>query len=78
MPILLATALAAGIVLASTSARAQGVTTTVPAPAPTMQIPETHGAGGTTGGMPPGTRGGSGVDSGTVITLPRTSTTLGR
>jgi hypothetical protein len=38
-------------------------------PGPTMQNPEPHGP---SGGMPPGTRGGSGVESGTEITPPTT------
>ena len=59
-------------------AMAQTMTSTTKTPAtlspgPTMQNPETHG---TTGGIPPdappGTRGGSGVDSGTEIGTPTT------
>jgi hypothetical protein len=67
MPILLATALALGIVLANTSARAQA------GPIATTMVPQARAAA-----CRPGTRGGSGVDGGTVITRPRTSTTLAR
>ena len=55
-------------------AMAQTVTSTTKtpvtlSPGPTMQNPEPHGP---SGGMPPGTRGGSGVDSGTEIGTPTT------
>ena len=62
------------LLLAPFIAMAQTVTSTTKTPAtvspgPTMQNPEPHGP---SGGMPPGTRGGSGVDSGTEIAPPTT------
>jgi len=59
-------------------AMAQTVTSTTMTPStmspgPTMQNPETHGTtDGASGSMPPGTRGGSGVNSGTEIGTPTT------
>ena len=70
--------LSLALLLTPFMAMAQTTTSTTKSPAtlspgPTMQNPETHGTtGGASGGMPPGTRGGSGVDSGTEIAPPTT------
>ncbi len=69
---LLAVSLFAPLVAVAQTATSTTQTSATLTPGPRMQNPETHAAGGTSVGMPPGTRGGSGVESGTQLPTPTT------